>query len=82
MKRERLEDIGRIQEKIRQVLDDPIFTHTNSKHCYETWVKENHDKIEYGEIRGLDGIFCSIRQLREMIEEIYYISCGDDDDAA
>lgn len=79
-KRERLEDLGRLHYMLRTVIEDEIFEHTDSKHGYEEWVKQNHDKIEYEEPRGLDHIFRKMRYLHDKIQECYYIAMGDDDD--
>ena len=78
-KPERLEDLGRIREKLELLIQDSIFENTSSKHGFEMWKKLNHDKEEFGEIEGLEGIFCAVRFLRERLDEIYYISCGDHD---
>lgn len=78
-KRERLEDLGKLSIMLAEVLDSEIFRHTDSKHGYEEWVKEHHDKIEYEEPRGLDHIFHSIRGLHYQIQECLTIAHGDDE---
>lgn len=80
MKRERLEDLGRLREMLKVITDDEIFEHTDSKHGYESWVKQNHDKIEYDEPRGLNHIFCCMRSLHARLQECLYVAIGDDDD--
>lgn len=70
---------------LKTILDDEIFEHTDSKHGYESWVKTNHDKIDYyegigGEIRGLDHIFCKIRYLEQKLQECKYLASGLDND--
>jgi len=76
-KRERLEDLGRLHELLKELKDRDIFDHTDSKHGFEEWVKFNHGKEEYGEPKGLFGIFSAIRGVFSQIEECYYITCGD-----
>lgn len=78
MKPDRLEDLGRIREKLSQLLDEPLIRDADSKHDFERWKKNHHDMIEHDEPKGLDGIFGQIRWLRSQIEEIYYLSCGDE----
>lgn len=81
MKRERLEDLGRLAVMLKNIKEIPLFEYTESKHAYETWVKEHHDKIEFDdEIKGLDYIFRQVRYLRELIEECYYLADGEPDD--
>lgn len=81
MKRERLEDLGRLAVMLKDIKENPIFEYTESKHAYESWVKEHHDKIEYdNEIKGLEYIFSHVRMLREMIEECYYLADGEPDE--
>lgn len=78
-KRERVEDLGVLKIMLQEILDNDIFTHTESKHGYEQWVKENHDKIEYEEPRGLDHIFFKIRGLRYDLETLLAIAAGDEE---
>jgi|GEM_PF-6922415 len=79
-KRERLEDLGRLSVLLKDVLDHSIFENTDSKHGFEPWKKFVHDKIEYGEIHGLEGIFTDIRCLRDRLEECLNIAYGDDEE--
>lgn len=78
-KRERIEDLGVLKIKLLEILDYEIFHHTDFKHGFDEWVKQNHDKKEYDEPRGLDGIFRDIRGLRYAIEECFGIALGDDE---
>ena len=81
MKRERLEDLGRLAMMLKDIKKNPIFDYTESKHAYESWVKEHHDKIEIdNEIKGLDYIFRQVRYVRELIEECCYLADGEPDD--
>lgn len=84
-KKERLEDLGRLHVMLANILEDEIFDNTDSKHCYETWVHQNHDKLEddhFGnkEPIGLDHIFRKIRYLNDKLHECLYIATGHDDD--
>lgn len=79
-KRERLEDLGKLSMMLRDIVNHDIFMHTDSKHGYEEWVKENHDKIEYGEPKGLGEIFCNMRWLRDKLDDCLAIAYGDDDE--
>lgn len=81
-KRERLEDLGILYCLLSDILEDDIFLSTVSKHGFETWKELVHDKIVYDEINGLEGIYDSIRMLRERIEKCVSVAKGDsfDDD--
>lgn len=77
---ERLEYLGRLCVMLKNILDNDIFAHTESKHSYESWVEQHHNKLEYGEPKGLDNIHRQVRLLREEIEECYYLAKGDEDE--
>jgi len=77
MKRERLEDLGKLSCMLKDILDHEVFEHTETKHGYEDWVKINHDKKEYDEPRGLDHIFCIMRHLKARLEDCYYLADGE-----
>lgn len=80
-KRERLEDLGKLNVMLKNIAEMEIFENTHSKHGYEVWVNTNHDMIDYdNQIRGLNHIFQQIRHLNDLISECYDITCGDDDD--
>jgi hypothetical protein len=84
-KKERLEDLGRLYEMLKAIVDDEIFEHTESKHGYESWVKDNHDKIDFYDdevpiIRGLDHIFCKMRGMHDKLSDCLAIAGGLDDD--
>jgi hypothetical protein len=76
-KRERLEDLGIIYAKLDAMLQEEIFEHLESKHSYESWVKVNHDKIEYDEPRGLYHIHSTLRHVVERLHELCYLARGD-----
>lgn len=78
-KRERLEDLGKLSMMLEDIMEMDFFMHTNSKHAEEEWIKENYEKIEYEEPRGLSHIFHQVRWLRNQIEECYYLAKGDDE---
>ncbi len=78
MKRERVEDLGVIKEKLCVLIDDfegrfPFF---DSKHSYDDFVK--YFETDTACIRGSLEIHCSIRHLLEKLWEIYGIAHGDD----
>jgi hypothetical protein len=79
-KRERVEDLGKLSIMLKDVLDHSIFENTDSKHCFETWKVETHDKEEYGYERGLDHIFSCIRCVRDQLEECLNLAYGDDNE--
>ena len=76
-KRERLEDLGVLLVMLRELRDMQVLQHTESKHCYDTWKMHNHDKVEYGEERGLDGIFCDMRQIADALDACIAVAWGD-----
>jgi len=79
-KRHRLEDLGKLSKMLEDIIEHEIFEHTGSKHAYDDWVKQNHDKLEYeNEPRGLDYIFRTIRGLKMRLEECYVLAEGDDE---
>ena len=77
-KRERLEDLGKLSMMLEDILHREIFLHTDSKHEFEEWVKENHDKIEYDEPKGLYDIFMNIRGLKYQLDECLTLAQGED----
>ena len=79
-KKERLEDLGRLYVMLKQITEDDFFTHADSKHGFEDWKREHHDKEEYGEPKGLYSIFCQVRHLRDRLYECQYIAAGFDDE--
>ncbi len=79
-KRERLEDLGIIFCKLEALLEEEIFEDLESKHSYESWVKTNHDKLEYEEPRGLYHIHSTLRHINTKLSEILYLARGDFDD--
>jgi len=79
-KRERLEDLGILTCLLNDILEDDIFTCVNSKHGFEYWKERVHDKVEYGEVNGLEGIYTSLRFLKERIEKCQAVAQGDVDD--
>lgn len=73
---DRLEDLGRIREKIHQVLEDvdEKYGHLlSSKHAYEEFEK----RINMDE--GLDELHRFLRWHIERLEEIYVLACGNNE---
>ena len=79
-KRERLEDLGKLSILLKNIVDMEIFAFTQSKYGYESWKSACHDKEEYGEPRGIEGIFDDLRVLNMHLEECLTIAYGDEDD--
>lgn len=80
-KKHRLEDLGRLYVMLKAITEDEIFDYTNSKHCYEDWVKRNHDAMEFEDHpKGLDFIFRKVRWLHDKLHECQYLAAGFDDD--
>jgi hypothetical protein len=65
---------------LKNIVNMDIFMFADSKHGYEPWKKACYDKEEYGEPRGLEGIFEDLRTLSRDIEECLTIAYGDEDD--
>lgn len=79
-KRERLEDLGILYVKLEQMLDKDIFLFADSKHGFEDWKRCAYDKVEYGEIHGLEGLFTDLRYLKANLEMCMYLAKGSDYD--
>jgi len=79
-KRERLEDLGKLSIMLKNIINNNLFLYADSKHGYDTWKQFNHDKLEYGEPRGLESIFDDIRWLNDELQECLSIAYGDEDD--
>lgn len=78
-KRERLEDLGVLLVKLKELREMQVLKHTESKHCYDTWKMHNYDVVEYGEERGLEGIFVDMRLIAEALDECITIAWGHDE---
>lgn len=74
-KRERLEDLGVIKCKLEQILDNPIFENTDSKHYYECWLKS----YKFEDSDSAHELHCHLRGLRDSIHDVLSIACGDDE---
>lgn len=79
-KRERLEDLGKLSIMINNILDNEFFNHTDSKHGFEQWKAEHHDKEEYGCVKGIENIFCEVRWLKDKLDECLHIAYGEEDE--
>ena len=84
--RERIEDLGRLQEKIDQILKMDIFDdHFLSKHNEEEWCpsanwKEDHEKlIEHLEDK-LDDCRRKFLCIQDQLWDCYAIAKGDDEE--
>ncbi len=74
MKRERLEDLGRIYQLMYLILDADFspLEECTSKHTYDSFLekyKNNDEKLE--------DLHDWLRFHREKLEEIYYLAMGD-----
>ena len=86
-KRERLEDIGVLLNKLDALLEDDMFENTGSKHCFETWVAKTFPSKKLEELNEevdslgdeLYDYHMKIRYLKTRIEEIWAIARGDDE---
>jgi hypothetical protein len=79
MKRERVEDLGVINEKLRHIIDDfeERFPYFDSKHQWETF----RDKMVKDDYDGLDDLHRALRYLKEQLWEVWCIARGDDQEA-
>lgn len=73
MKKERVEDLGILYEKLKAIVDDYIFEYTGSKHEYEHWV------AQFDKEQTLYDIHMKMRFLHEQICECISIARGDDE---
>lgn len=72
MKRERLEDLGRISEKLDKLLEDHnIFNECESKHSLDVFLKK------YQNEEALSDLFFSLRSIGSELQEISAIANGD-----
>lgn len=74
-KRERLEDLGIIKSKIEQILDNPVFDNTDSKHYYYSWIKS----YKFEDSEEAHKLHCHLRGLHDAISDVHSIACGDDE---
>lgn len=86
--KERVEDLGRLREKLDQILKMDVFdSHFLSKHNAEKWFPSELDKwkndreqlVEYLEDR-LDECRRNFQWVQEQLWDCYSIAKGDDDD--
>jgi len=78
MKRERLEDLGRIYVMIENIFchetcNASPFDDATSKHSIEEFIKKYSDPEE------LEDLHDWIRNLKEKLEEVYYLAKGDEE---
>jgi len=45
-KRERIEDLGKLSMMLKLISENDIFENCQSKHAYETWLKQNVKKTK------------------------------------
>jgi hypothetical protein len=82
-KKERLEDLGIILEKLNQIIDDESqncpWRFCDSKHQYEDF--EKHYSKKESEDYSLDwfNLHCWLRWHREKLSELWCIARGDDE---
>jgi hypothetical protein len=78
MKRERVEDLGRIRVLIEKLMEnslDDLHQQCNSKHTVDPFIDKYLENSE-----GLEELHDKIRALNDQIQEIYSIALGDDED--
>lgn len=70
MKRERLEDLGRIYEKLDIILDNDFWDMFQSKHCEEQFMEYEQENSYV--------TFHNIRNIKWQLDEIMSIVIGND----
>ena len=70
--RERVEDLGRLREKLNQILDSEVFEHA-SKHD-EAFVQRFMDQDE------LESLRLQLQFVKERLFDCYAIAKGDEDE--
>lgn len=77
MKADRLEDLGRLREKLFAMLDMDIFNETRflSKYNEVYWCPSNLEESE----EKLDECRRKFIVIQEQLNECYSIACGDDE---
>lgn len=73
-KRERLEDLGVICEKISSILELPVLDLCDTKHQYEDWLKKYQKEED-----DFYTLHMQLRGLHDQLHEIYNIALGDID---
>ncbi len=73
MKRERLEDLGVLREKLDLIREMAFFENCTSKHGFEEWIKQ------WDEEDKLYDIHMKIRHIKDRIDDCYFIACGDNE---
>lgn len=75
MKRERVEDLGVIKEKLGKLLENfDFFEDCQSKHTIDTFCEK------YNDIRNLENLHNEIRWMIENLWEIYGVAVGNEHD--
>ncbi len=75
MKKERIEDLGILREKLSEILEIPIFFYCNNKHQFEEWEKTMKDVDSPDDT--LYEIHMKVRHVKSLIEDCYWIAHGD-----
>jgi len=86
-KKERVEDLGIVREKLERLLDDNIFENLGSKHQFEPWVKQHFPTFEISDDAEKENILeeklyeyhMKMRWLHEEILTIWSIARGEDE---
>jgi hypothetical protein len=78
-KRERLEDLGKLAVMLKGMVDNNIFDNCQSKHAYETWLKQNVQK-DNDDTAGLYDVHCKLRFLQSQLEDCWCLAEGEIDD--
>lgn len=75
MRRERIEDLGVIKEKLNRILEDCLpLEKAQSKHSID------HFCEFYGDSRNMEELYDHLRWLKEELWDIYEIAAGEDYD--
>ena len=75
-KADRLEDLGRLREKLNAIIENNLFHDCDSKHQFEAWKKTLDGDTES---EKLYDVHLRLRFHLESIVECYIIACGNDD---
>lgn len=70
-KAERLEDLGRLKEKLKYICDSSLFEFCGSKHEWESWKKEHMPEDDP------DLVHRRIRHISNELSECLSIATGD-----
>lgn len=86
-KKERVEDLGIICQKIDHLLEDRVWDHLESKHQFEEWVRHHFPTFKLSDAQEKENIneeklyemHMKMRWLHEEILNIWSIARGEDE---